>query len=240
MATMTDAILPADVEDEDLPVPGVLEPGVNCWRVERAPRAGVMVDAADYFRALDEAIRKAERSIVIVGWDFDGRICLQPDADPRETLGGTLRRLVEEKPDLEVRILVWSVAVVHGPGAPMPLLFGTEWERHPRITVKLDTQHPFYAAHHQKLVILDDDLAFVGGIDLTVARWDTCEHTALSKTRVSYDGTSYGPVHDIQMAVDGRRPIGWARWRGSAGRWRRTRPSPPVRRAAISGRRACR
>jgi phosphatidylserine/phosphatidylglycerophosphate/cardiolipin synthase-like enzyme len=163
----------------------------------------VMIDAADYFSQLDSALRKAERSIMIVGWDFDGRICLKPDSCPDETLGGLLRRLVETKPELEVRILVWSVAVVHGPGAPMALLFGTDWEQHERITVKLDTQHPLYAAHHQKLVVLDDDLAFVGGIDLTVGRWDTCDHKAGSKLRTSYDGTSYGPVHDIQMVVDG-------------------------------------
>lgn len=216
MAMTMGAIRPVSDDGETLPVPGVLVPGDNCWRREHAPRAGVMVDAADYFRSLDEAIRKAERSILIVGWDFDGRICLQPDARPDETLGGTLRKLVEAKPGLEVRILVWSVAVVHGPGAPMPLLFGTDWERHPRISVRLDTQHPFYAAHHQKLVVLDDDLAFVGGIDLTVARWDTCEHTAGSKLRTSYDGTSYGPVHDLQMAVDGAA----AHWLGEVARRR--------------------
>lgn len=216
MATLTSPARTASVHTLELPVPGVLEPGVNCWRIEEAPRAGVMIDAASYFRALDEALRKAERSILIVGWDFDGHICLRPDASPDETLGGLLRRLVEEKPALEVRVLVWSVAVVHGPGAPMPLLFGTEWERHPRITVKLDTQHPFYAAHHQKLVVLDDDLAFVGGIDLTVGRWDTCDHPARGKLRVSYDGTSYGPVHDIQMAVDGKA----AHWLGEVARRR--------------------
>ncbi len=161
------------------------------------------MDAADYFAQLDSSLRKAERSIMMVGWDFDGRIRLRPDTGSLQSLGDLLRALVEAKPDLEVRILVWSVAVVHAPGASMPLLFGTEWERHPRITVKLDTQHPFYAAHHQKLVVIDDELVFVGGIDLTVRRWDTNDHTAHNPHRMSYDGSTYGPVHDLQMVVDG-------------------------------------
>lgn len=181
----------------------ILRPGVNCWRLAEAPRAAVMVDAAAYFAALDEALRKAERSILIVGWDFDGRIRLDPDRTGDETLGSLLRALVEARPELEVRILVWSVAVVHAPGATFPLLFGTEWERHPRITIRLDTQHPIYAAHHQKLVVIDEATAFVGGIDLTIRRWDCADHRATDPRRTSYDGSTYGPVHDVQMALDG-------------------------------------
>jgi len=47
------------------------------------------------------------------------------------------------------------------------------WPGHPRIHLKLDTEHPIYAAHRQKIVWIDDGLAFIGGIDLTVGRWDT-------------------------------------------------------------------
>jgi phosphatidylserine/phosphatidylglycerophosphate/cardiolipin synthase-like enzyme len=80
---------------------------------------------------------------------------MRPLSDP------FLRSLVEARPDLEVRILVWSIAVLHAPGSPMELLVGAEWQQHPRIHVKLDTEHPVYAAHHQKIVVIDDRVAFV-------------------------------------------------------------------------------
>ena len=44
------------------------------------------------------------------------------------------------------------------------------------IEVRLDAHHPLYAAHHQKLVCIDDRIAFVGGGDISTDRWDSEEH----------------------------------------------------------------
>ncbi|MFE1597771.1 phospholipase D-like domain-containing protein [Methylobacterium sp. ID0610] len=200
----------------------LFEPGRNCWRVARAHRAALLVDAAAYFAALDKALREARRSITIIGWDFDGRIRLREDDPAAPPLGPFLRDLVEARPGLELRILIWSVGTLHGPGAALPLLFGAEWQRHPRIRVKLDTRHPLYAAHHQKIVCIDDAIAFVGGIDLTIQRWDTPGHPAEDPRRVDADGAPYGPVHDTHMAVDGEaaRAVGdlvRGRWRDATG-----------------------
>jgi hypothetical protein len=52
----------------------ILVPGATCWRVERAKRLSVIVDAADYFAAIREAVRKARHTVMLVGWDFDTRI----------------------------------------------------------------------------------------------------------------------------------------------------------------------
>lgn len=180
----------------------ILEPGRNCWRIAHADRAAVVVDGADYFRHLDSALRKARRSILIVGWDFDGNIQLRPD-ESDETLGALLRRLVEEHDGLVVRILVWSVSVLHAPSSAVSMVFGSTWEDHPRIHLKLDTQHPIYGAHHQKIVCIDEELAFVGGIDLTVGRWDTRRHPVRNEHRVDAAGELCHPVHDVQMAVGG-------------------------------------
>ncbi|HYE00459.1 MAG TPA: phospholipase D-like domain-containing protein, partial [Alphaproteobacteria bacterium] len=211
----------------------VLRPGQNCWRADAAGRAAVMIDAAAYFTHLAEALQGARRSILIVGWDFDGEIRLRPDRADAESLplGELLRGLVEAHPELEVRILVWSAALVYGPGASWPLLRGAAWREHPRIHLRLDREHPIYAAHHQKLVVIDDAVAFVGGIDLTVRRWDTCGHDAADARRVSYDGSTYGPVHDMQMAVDGApaRSLGEVardRWRMATGET--LAPPPPA------------
>ncbi|TNC05057.1 phospholipase [Methylobacterium terricola] len=210
---------PARDETETL-----FQPGRTCWCVAPAGRVAVMIDSAEYFARLEDALRQAQSSILIVGWDFDGRIRLRHEASPEESppLGPLLRDLAAQRPDLEVRVLVWSVATVHGPGAALPLLFGAEWEAHPRVTVRLDTHHPLYAAHHQKLVCIDDRIAFCGGIDLTVGRWDTVAHTACDRLRTNPDGELYPPVHDLQMAVDGEAAarlgaLARERWRAATG-----------------------
>jgi phosphatidylserine/phosphatidylglycerophosphate/cardiolipin synthase-like enzyme len=200
----------------------ILEPGRNCWRMARARRAAVLVDACNYYTRLEHVLQHARKTILIVGWDFDGRIQLCPNRDGCPPLGQFLRELVEARPELDVRILVWSAAVVHASGAPMPLLVGAPWEDHPRIAVRLDQHHPLYASHHQKLVVVDDTIAFVGGIDLTVERWDTCAHSEVDRFRAGPDGASYRPVHDVQMAVDGEAArciaeVARERWRAATG-----------------------
>ncbi|WP_084507799.1 phospholipase D-like domain-containing protein [Geminicoccus roseus] len=194
---------PAVAEARNEPAAGILKPGRNCWRIAKASRASLLPDAATYFARLEQAFRQAERSILIIGWDFDGRIHLCPEDRVCLPLGPMLRELVETRPDLHVRILVWSLAVVHGPSATTELLINPDWQEHPRITVRLDHEHPIYAAHHQKIVCVDDQVAFVGGIDLTVKRWDTWRHKAGDHRRIDPDGHDYEPVHDMQMIVEG-------------------------------------
>lgn len=179
----------------------ILVEGRNCFRAVAAHRASVLVDGRDYFAELEAALRKARHSVVIVGWDFDGNVSLRPDG--ADSIGALLRRLVEARPQLEVRILVWSSAVVHGPSAVGELLLGSAWQEHPRISLRLDTTHPFYASHHQKIVCIDGALAFVGGMDVTVDRWDTADHVADDPRRVQPNGKAYGPVHDVMVMLDG-------------------------------------
>jgi phosphatidylserine/phosphatidylglycerophosphate/cardiolipin synthase-like enzyme len=163
-------------------------------------------------------MRHAKHSILIIGWDFDGHIKLCPDQHGCPPLGPFLRSLVHVNPNLEIRILVWSLAVVHAPGAPLPLIIGEPWQDHPRITLLLDREHPLYASHHQKIVSIDDSLAFIGGIDLTVRRWDTRGHDEELACRTDPSGAAYSPVHDVQMMIAGDAAralagIAWSRWR---------------------------
>jgi len=199
-------------------------PGRNCFDVVKAGRASVLVDGADYFRHLESSLRQARQSIIIIGWDFDGRIRLRPQASEEESppLGPLLRKLVEAKPELSVHVLIWSISVLHGPSAIAPALFGSDWQQHPRIQLKFDTRHPFYGSHHQKIVCIDGAVAFVGGMDLTVRRWDTPEHLAEDPRRVDCDGEPYPPVHDVQMVFDGRAAaaictMASERWHGATG-----------------------
>ena len=197
--------LTANHEDSHLPQ-RILRPGDTCWRIARADRFAVIVDAADYFAHAKEAMLKAKHSILLVGWDFDLRIRLTPDddgEDGRIRLGDFLKELVNRKPGLRIYILKWDMAV----------FFTMRWEIVPmilhdivgtrRIHLRFDSTHPLMAAHHQKIVVIDDALAFCGGIDMTEHRWDTREHIPNDRHRIDPAGENYGPCHDSTTAVDG-------------------------------------
>ncbi|MCJ8520113.1 phosphatidylserine/phosphatidylglycerophosphate/cardiolipin synthase-like enzyme [Pseudorhizobium tarimense] len=179
----------------------IIKPGRNAWRSARAEKVAFLIDGADYYRRLDQVLRQAQRSIFIIGWDFNPDIRLRPETS-EQTLGELLRHLVETQPDLEVRLLVWGMGPLYS-SKSLKLFGRMDWSDHPRITLKFDFDHPLRASHHQKIVAVDDRTAFLGGIDLTARRWDERDHRIDNPRRVSPDGTLYGPVHDVQMIVSG-------------------------------------
>lgn len=69
-------------------------------------------------------------------------------------------------------------------------------------TVK-DGAHPVGASHHQKIAVIDDAVAFVGGMDFAQCRWDTTAHRVDHPHRRLMDGKPCRPFHDVQMMVDG-------------------------------------
>src|SRR3546814_14781470 len=73
----------------------------------------------------------------------------------------------------------------------------------PQIELCLDKMLPVGASHHQKVVVADDAVAFCGGLDLTIKRWDTPEHLPQHPLRRDPAGQDYQPFHDVQMMVDG-------------------------------------
>ena len=72
-----------------------------------------------------------------------------------------------------------------------------------RLRFCLDSSLPLGSAQHQKIVVIDNALAFSGGLDLTIRRWDTSEHRADHPLRVDPDGKPYPPFHDVQCMVEG-------------------------------------
>ena len=65
--------------------------------------------------------------------------------------------------------------------------------------------------------MIDDRVAFCGGIDLTIRRWDTAEHRADDARRRDPRGIAYAPMHDVQVAVDGEAARALGDLRGCAG-----------------------
>ena len=104
-----------------------------------------------------------------------------------------------------------------------------------RLRFCFNSSLPLGSAQHQKIVVIDGAVAFSGGLDLTIRRWDTSEHAAGHPHRADPDGKPYPPFHDVQCMVDGEAAAALAelaesRWRaaGCTDRKRRRDPRRPL------------
>jgi phosphatidylserine/phosphatidylglycerophosphate/cardiolipin synthase-like enzyme len=143
------------------------EPGGWAGTASFAPRAGCrvepFVDGSEALPRMAEAIRSARSHVHLAGWHFDPSFQLEDDGPP-------LRELLREAAErVDVRVLAWA-------GAPLPLFHPDRREvrrardelvRGTRISMALDARERPFHCHHEKLVVVDDETAFVGGIDLT-------------------------------------------------------------------------
>ena len=168
---------------------------------------------------------RAEKQILLIGWDFDTRICLDyeaEDAAPAE-LGVLLSWLPRRRPDLQIYILKWDIGALHLLGRGTTVLRLFRWAANKQIHFKLDGAHAHGASHHQKIMVIDDKLAFCGGIDMTASRWDTRQHLDDDEHRHRpTTGRAFMPWHDATMAVDGDLAAALGdlardRWRAAGG-----------------------
>ena len=174
--------------------PGVFAGG------EPAPRAGcsleVLIDGANAFPLMAEAISQAKRFIHISGWHVAPAFELEPGR-PQGAIGVLLGAMAQ---DVDVRVLVWS-------GSPLPAFHPTRGEvaqalenltHRTRIQAHGDPrEHPLHC-HHEKTIVIDGQVAFVGGMDLTDSagdRYDSQAHQA--RRRLGWHDVAtrlHGPV----------------------------------------------
>jgi phosphatidylserine/phosphatidylglycerophosphate/cardiolipin synthase-like enzyme/uncharacterized membrane protein YdjX (TVP38/TMEM64 family) len=212
----------------------LLQAGRNCWRIERASRFTLLIDADAYFKAVRAAILNARHSVFILSWDIDSRTVLVPggasDGYP-EPLGDFLHAVIAERPQLHVHVLNWDFAMLYALERELLPAYRPGWRRERRMAFHMDDKHPIGASHHQKVVVVDDQVAFVGGLDITKCRWDTQEHIPDDPLRRDADGVPYTPFHDVQAMVDG--DVATALGELCRDRWRRaTGKKPPAVTAA--------
>jgi phospholipase D1/2 len=194
----------------------------TCWRLERAERLAFLVDAADYFTAFRQAVLEARHSVMILGWDVDSRVRLTPDPQPPDgcppTLLAFLNAVLRDRPELQVHVLAWDFSMIYAFEREMLPSYKFGWRGHRRLHFALDSS-ALGVSHHQKIVVVDDRVAFAGGLDLTIRRWDTSEHRPRDPRRVDPRGEIYSPIHDVQVAVEG--PVAAALGDLARERWRR-------------------
>lgn len=204
----------------------------NCWRVAEADELALIIDGEDYFRALRHALKAARHLVVMIGWDFDFEIDMLPgDSDDDgnapdglpNAVGPFLEALVERRPDLDIYLLKWSGGALIAPGRAIPAM-KIKLMSPEQIHLAFDGRHPIGACHHQKIVVVDDALAFCGGIDVTAGRWDTRAHRPGDPRRRQRSGEIAQPWHDAAAVMSG--PAAAALGELARDRWERATDAP--------------
>jgi phosphatidylserine/phosphatidylglycerophosphate/cardiolipin synthase-like enzyme len=155
------------------------------WPPTEGNAVQVLLDGQEALTAMVDAIKNAKSHVHIAGWHAS------PDFRPtREPGAPTLRDLLAEVAErVPVRLLLWA-------GPPLPVFRPTRrmvraacarFTQGTRVRCVLDRRERTMHCHHEKIVVVDDEVAFVGGIDLTALGGDR------------YDSPAHPPD----------RPLGW-------------------------------
>jgi phosphatidylserine/phosphatidylglycerophosphate/cardiolipin synthase-like enzyme/uncharacterized membrane protein YdjX (TVP38/TMEM64 family) len=184
----------------------LLRPGRNCWRIERSTRTRCIQDAAEYFELARAAILRAQHSIFVLGWDITANLDLVPGAKDRTEptrLAELLDTVVRRRRGLHCHVLVWDHSTLYALERDPFTRVKLGWLTHERVHFRFDDRHPLGGSHHDKVLVVDDRVAFAGSIDLTTHRWDRPAHRVDEPLRRNTGGSPYGPYHDVQLMVEG-------------------------------------
>ncbi len=189
--------------------------------VRKGNRLDVLVDGSEALPAIAQELARAESFVHLAGWFFSPELQLSREEEPM-----ILRNLLAELAErIDVRVLSWK-------GAPVPLFKPSHNDvremldglsRHTRIEAHADGCTGFTHCHHEKTIVVDGRVAFVGGIDLTLDGgdpWDT-------PTPVARGGIGW---HDAAVRIEGPSVADVAqhfrlRWHGAS---RELLPRPEV------------
>lgn len=184
--------------------------GKTAWRVHERVASGLLIDARDYYRAFYEAASRAKRSILILGWQFDSDVQLlrgedlPHGADPTDyELLPLLDRLCRERPQLEVKMLAWDHSLFFALEREVLQKVVFDIATVDRFEFKTDGTVPLGGSHHQKVAIIDGQVAFMGSADICQDRWDSSAHVVRDPLRVSRKDQAYKPYHEVQAVFTG-------------------------------------
>ncbi|KAF3173720.1 Phospholipase D1 [Orbilia oligospora] len=151
-----------------------------------------LVDGRDYFWNVSRAISMAKDVIYIHDWWLSPEIYLR--RPPAVSHKWRLDRLLQRKASEGVKIFV---IIYRNIGAAIPIDSAyTKYsllDLHPNIYVQRSPnqlrQNTFFWAHHEKLLIVDHTVVFLGGLDLCFGRWDTPQHALVDDKFTGFDET---------------------------------------------------
>jgi phosphatidylserine/phosphatidylglycerophosphate/cardiolipin synthase-like enzyme len=211
--------------------------GVTAWRTVKAGRAALLIDMEAYFDAAMDAMSRARHCVHLLNWAFEANTLFHPQpgggGKNSDRIGNFLIALAKN-PEIDVRVLCWKSAMPVAatqhffPFMDRKVFAGT------KVRFVLDGKLPVGACHHQKMIVIDDAIAFCGGGDIGPDRWDTPEHLddnpRREKTR--RDNKWFDSRHEVMGLVDGPAALALGdlfrdRWRRATGETLEV--CPPIR-----------
>jgi len=177
-----------------------------------------LVDGEAYMSAVADAIVSAHREILITDWQMSPYLHMKRPVEGVVGVEWRLDKLLLKKANQGVRIhimLYWETQLAMDLGSNFVL---SVLNHHENISI---VRHPTYStfstnlrwSHHEKLVVIDRDLAFVGGIDLCFGRWDTYDHV-LSDEKPLHPSLIDEAKNSSEKNQDGNKRNIFRRWIG--------------------------
>lgn len=149
------------------------------------------IDGRDYFHAVSVALERAKESIYLEDWWISPELFLRrpPYFTQEWRLDKILKRAAQRGVKIYIIVYKEVSAALTCNSAHTKNAFHTlikEGEpgygnirvmRHPDHNVFENAgDMTFYWAHHEKFIVIDYDMAFIGGLDLCFGRWDSRQH----------------------------------------------------------------
>jgi phosphatidylserine/phosphatidylglycerophosphate/cardiolipin synthase-like enzyme len=174
------------------------EPSGRTWARGVPPRDGcsleVLIDGATALPRIASELAAATSHVHLAGWYFSPEFELTRGDHPT-----ILRNLLSELARrVDVRLLVWA-------GAPLPLFRPSRTDVREikdrlctgtQIRVALDAKERPLHCHHEKTIVVDDHVAFVGGMDLTAENGDRFDASAhIARASIGW--------HDVTVRLEG-------------------------------------
>lgn len=158
--------------------------------VRRNCYAQWFVDARDYFWAVSSAIEMAKDTIFIHDWWLSPELYLRRPANGNQQF--RIDRLLQRKALQGVKIFV---IIYRNVGTTIPI--DSLYTKHSILSLNQENihvirspnqllQNTYFWAHHEKICIIDQTVAFMGGIDLCYGRYDTPDHVLTDDTPVDF------------------------------------------------------
>lgn len=158
-----------------------------------------LVDGENFFNELRKALEQAEKYVFIIGWAFTPYIPIDRTDLEQVRKSRLIKLLDQASQKASVRILLWNGAnFLFEPDkkGTSQVKKEIEEEAHGDLKICLDSSQHFTHCHHQKAIVFDGRVAFVGGMDLTTLfadRFDTNKHPLRA-------GLNW---HDVQLKLEG-------------------------------------
>ncbi|QPG73417.1 hypothetical protein FOA43_000727 [Brettanomyces nanus] len=154
------------------------------------------VDARDYMWAASSAMEMAKDVIFIHDWWLTPELYMRrpPDGNQEWRIDRILKRKAEQ--GVKIFVIVYRNVI-------NTVITDSLWTKHslldlhPNIHVMRSPnqwmQNVYFWAHHEKLLIVDQTVCFLGGIDICYGRWDTPDHTLIDDHPYAFQAQASSP-----------------------------------------------